>query len=346
MSWAILREPTLLVTAAVFGALGFIVLGSGIVGIALAPFLFASIWRYGYSVLRAVARGHKRVPPPEVGRMNPFGEWGVFWHFVFFLPGIVIATFPFQPIGAVVALLVAIAFPASAAIMGLTSSLRQAFNPAGLIAIARTLGAHYWALVLGYVGIFGGMIALQPVLRLVFGYMSPLGSLIVGLWALLVSFALIGSALRAHRLDFEIAGEVVPAEDRRLREQHDEWHERLDVAYASFRSGASGTGYKTLRELVDANGDSLEINHWLVENMLEWRDKRFGIEVAKRLMPRLLASGDAAGALELYRRCRRHAPDYRPPPAEAEQIAACAMAFGQTGIANELGYNRKPTSSH
>ncbi|MDX1563099.1 MAG: hypothetical protein R3305_09240, partial [Gammaproteobacteria bacterium] len=173
------------------------------------------------------------------------------------------------------------------------------------------------------------------------GMLSFAASLIVGIWMLLAIFALIGSALRAHRLDFEIVGEVVPAADRALRQRHDDWRKTLDIAYASIRSGMVTAGYKTLHDLVDDNGDSLEINHWLVENMLDWEDKKYGLQVAAKLMPRLLALDDGAGALDLYRRCRRYDTEFTLPAAEAERLAAHAAAYGQTGLANELSYNRR-----
>jgi hypothetical protein len=326
-------------TAAVYGLLTFIALSAGIFGLWLGVLIFFSVWRYCYSVLRAVAQGRKRIPPPDIESFNPVGEWAVFWHLIAF-PGLVVATVPYQPLGFVVAVIVAITFPASAAVMGLTSSLQQAFAPRVLVSFARTLGSDYGALVLGCLAILGGAFLTLTYVVSTLGFLSLLASLMVEYWALLAAFALIGSALRVHRLEFEIHGELVPREEELLQRQHEEWHKVLDNAYASFRSGLNAAGYKTLRELVETNDDSLEVNHWLVENMLDWQDKRYGLEVAAKLIPRLLARGDGAGALELYRRCRRHDPDFRPPRPQAEQLAAHAAAVGQAGLADELSYNQ------
>jgi hypothetical protein len=274
--------------------------------------------------------------------MNPVGEWSLFWHFVAF-PGLIIATFPFQPFGFVVAVLVVAVFPASAALIAITSSLQQAFNPAAIAGFARTLGSDYVSLVLGCIAMVAGALVLQAYVIPAFGVFSLLLGLMVELWGLLATFALIGTAVRRHRLEFEILGELVPQEDAALARRHAEWKKTLDIAYASFRSGLNPAGYKTLRELVDANGDSIEVNYWLLENMLDWEQKRFAIDVASKLIPRLIArdeKGDKAHALELYHRCRRRVPEFRLPAAEADELAAHARSVGQTGIAAELSYNR------
>ena len=286
-----------------------------------------------------MAQGHSRIPPPELESFNPVGEWGVFWHLVLF-PGALVATLSNLPAAfPAVALLAAIAFPASAALMGLTSNLAHALNPGAILGVARILGSDYLSLAGGAAAILGGAFVVVPYAAALPGIFGLLIGLAVEIWALLAAFALIGSALRANRLEFEIPGEVRPQDERAFERRQDEWHKTLDIAYASFRSGLKSAGYKTLHDLVDANGDSLEINHWLVENMLEWEDKQYAIEVAAKLMPRLLARDDAAGALDLYRRCRRHDPDFRLPQPAAEQLAEYARSFGHTGLADELSYN-------
>jgi hypothetical protein len=281
--------------------------------------------------------------------MNPVGgSWTYFWHWVCF-PGLVLATLSIQPLGTLVAMLAALAFPASAAIIGATSSLAQAFNPAALVHFARGLGRDYWLLVLAVVGIIAGTLVvdgfLLPALANIplLGFFVGMLSYMIMIWALLSIFALIGSALRVLHLDFEIGGEVKAPEDRERARRHEDWRRMLDIAYGSFRSGILVSGYKTLHQLVATNGDSIEVNYWLVENMIDWEDKKYALEVATKLFPRLLARGDAAGALQLYQRCRRRDPEYRPAARDAECIGEFAASVGQPGIAAELGYNPKTT---
>jgi hypothetical protein len=259
-------------------------------------------------------------------------------HF-FFFPGLMAVALIYRPGSLVLVPLIALAFPASAALMGLTSNIGHALNPTAMIEFARTLGSDYWALVTGYIGILGGAFIVLALMGMVSGMLVFLIGTTIEIWAILASFALIGSALRAHRLQFEIVGELVPREDLLLKQRHDDWRKDLDIAFAAFRSGLYASGYNTLHAIVASQGDSLEVNHWLVENMLEWDEKKYAFEVASKLMPRMLAGGDGAGALELYRRCRRRDPQYRPPRPVAEQLAECARGFGHSGLADELSYN-------
>jgi hypothetical protein len=262
----------------------------------------------------------------------------VFWHLVLF-PGLFIAGMMYLPVGFFVAVVVAIAFPASAALMGITSNLPHSVHPPAMLEVVRILGADYFALVLGYVAVLGGAFGILGLIANAGGIMPLLMSFAIEFWALLASFALIGSALRAHRLEFEIPSEVVPREEEELTLRHEAWHKDLDIAYTAFRSGLNSSGYKTLHDLVDANGDSIEINHWLVENMLDWQQKRYALEVAAKLIPRLISRGEHADALELYTRCRRRDAGFRLAAPEAAALADYARSVGHTGLADELGYN-------
>jgi len=338
MNWGIVLEPTILITSAIYGLLALIVSQAGLFGIWLGVLLAFSLWRYCYAVLRAAAQGRSRIPAPDADSFNIVGDWGVFWHLVLF-PGLFIAGLLYQPAGLFVAVAVAIAFPASAALMGLTSNISHSVNPAAMIDLARTLGSDYFALVLGYLAVLVGGYAILFLLANPGGLLALFLTFIVETWAMLATFALVGAALRAHRLDFEIPGEVVPREEETLRHRHQEWHKYLDIAYTSFRSGLNFAGYKTLKDLVADNGDSLEVNHWLVENMLDWEDKKYALEVAAKLLPRLMTGNDLAGALELYQRCRRRNAGFRVAQPHAGQLADYARSVGQSGLADELGYN-------
>ncbi len=337
MNWAVVRKPTLIVTAIVYGFLISLCLAAGLVGIWLGVLLFVSVWRYSYQVMRAVAQGQTTIPPPDIDSFNLIGEWAVFCHFLLF-PGVIIATAPHQPLGMIVAIAVALFFPASAALIGLTASLSRAFNPVAISRFVRTTGRDYWVLVAGSIAILAGSSLLITIMLLAFGIMSSLVGFMVIVWALFASFALIGTLLRKHRLEFEIAGEIKPRGERLLELRHKNWQRDLDIAYISFRSGSFTAGYKTLHDFVAREGDSLEVNFWLVENMLEWEQKRPAFEVAAKLISRLLERGDAAEALSLFQRCKWRDPEFRLPSDVAGQLAAHAVAFGLTGLSAELGH--------
>jgi hypothetical protein len=235
MNWSVVTNPTLLITAGIYGLLEFIVTRGGLFGIWLGVLLVISLARYCYAILRAAAQGRTQFPAVSLESCNPLGEVMVLWHIVAF-PGLILATAPWQPAGSIIAIIVAVVFPASTAVMGLTSSIAQALNPSALIGIMRTIGRDYVVLVGAYVAIFTSVSLLTEYVIPQFVFITALFTFTVETWALLASFALTGAVIRAHRLDFEIPGEIVPREEEKLRLRHHEWRKDLDRAYASMRS--------------------------------------------------------------------------------------------------------------
>ena len=130
----------------------------------------------------------------------------------------------------------------------------------------------------------------------------------------------------------------MPREEKDRTQRHDEWSKTLDRAYASIRSGLVPSGYATLRELVAENDDSIEINFWLVENLLQWEDNQYALQVAAKLIARLIADGDETAALELYQRCRHRDAGFRLPADQSAALAAHAASIGRSGLADELRY--------
>ena len=75
-----LANPTVIVTAIVYGFLLRLAGAAGFFGFLLWLMVMLSLWRYGYAVLRHVASGWNNFPPPEIESMNPFGEFAVIFH--------------------------------------------------------------------------------------------------------------------------------------------------------------------------------------------------------------------------------------------------------------------------
>ena len=335
MNWSVVKNPTIIISAAAYGFLAYLVTRAGLFGLWLGILLLISLGRYCYAVLRATAQGRENLPAVSIDSFNPIGNVMVLWHIVLF-PGLILATAPWQPTGSIVAILVACIFPASAALMGLTWNLAHSLRPSALLGVARTIGSDYLLLVIAYVGIFLGVSILLtwvvPQLMIV----TAIFAFMFETWALLASFALIGSVIRTHRHDFEIPGEIVPREEELLELRDKEWRRDLDRAYASIRSGLVASGYDTLHKLVEENQNSLDINHWLVENLFDWEEKKYALEVAAKLIPRLEATGNITGALELYRRCRHYDASFSVARKTIEALAAHAEDIGQQGLADEL----------
>ena len=335
MNFSALTNSTLAVTAVIYGVLATIALLAGLFGIWLGILLVLSLWRYCYEVLRQFAQGRARIPPPDLESMNPVNEIVLILHFAAF-PGMIALLSPHGPLGLIVAIAIAGMFPASAAVMGLTGSISAALNPAGIVVLIKGLGQDYVLLVLGCVAVTVAALVVDNVVLIHLGIASRVLSLIVGIWAMLAVFALIGSMLHAHRLDFDIPGDRPTVEERNLAARETAWRTMLDRAYGSIRSGLVDSGYQTLREFLAENGQSPEAWYWLVENMFDWEDRRHSVNVARRLISGELDRGAAGAAFDLYRRCRRRDPDFELPAAAARQLAAFAESIGQHGAASEL----------
>ncbi len=344
-----LANPTVIVTASVYAVLLPLASLAGLYGIFLAAIILLSLWRYSYEVLRHVARGWRHFPPPDMESMNPFGQMAVVFHYVFFAAlTTLIVTTPFigTPLRVAALAVVALVFPASAAVMGMTNSLGAALSPASVAQVVRELGVDYVKLVAVCVLLvaLGSMAARLWQVSWLLGLLGEM----FGVWTMLALFLAIGAALRAHRFQFDLLEGLDDAEERKQRDRQAEWRKALDRAYASVRSGLSTQGYRTVRELIASEGDSLEIYQWTFNGMLAWDDPKHAAMLGERFAARLWEAGRKFDALELARRCRQMSPSFVPPAAFTAELAKYARELGRHRVADELdelaAANRAPSS--
>jgi hypothetical protein len=339
----LLSDFSLILTGLVYSLLISIAFGAGLLGIPLLILVLLSFWRYAYSVLRVAAQGKTDIPAPGLETMNPLGGVGETLHFLVFMlfPIGVVSWHPFGvELGGRVLewllILGAVAvFPASAALLALTSSLESAFHPAAIAGFMRELGRDYRRLLGIAIGIVVGARILGAGAAAL-GYAGIPIARALELWSVLAVFTVTGMYLRAHRESFHIPGEREPAEERNARLQRLEWRKTLDLAYASIRGGLVAEGYRTLRQFSAAHGDRVEVQYWLFENMLDWEDRVHALAVARRLVERHLSDGEPQAGLELYARCARLDPGFALEPAAAMALAEQARSLGRQGLADEL----------
>jgi hypothetical protein len=337
VSFKALGNTTVIVVASAYALLLPVAVFAGVYGVFLAAALLLSLWRYSYAVLRHVARGWNHFPPPDVESMNPFGEVAVVFHYVFFGSlTVLLVTTPFigEPLRVMGLVGVALVFPASAAVMGMTNSLGAALNPASVWTIARELGADYAKLIAVCVllVVLGG---LSGFLWRVSWWLGVVGEMFA-VWTMLALFVAIGSALRAHRFDFDLLEGADDAEQRDERERREQWQKTLDRAYASVRSGLTAQAYRTVKELVASDGDSLEVYQWTFNGMLAWDEPQHAALLGERFARRLWDEGRKVDALELAERCRKISPEFAPPAAFTTELAAYARSLGRDRSADEL----------
>ena len=344
MSLKPLASSSLIAAAAFFGFFFTIIRFSGLFGFWAAFLLVPALWHYSQGVLLAAAQGRRAIPTLEINRFNPLGGWRVKVHFTVFWSFLLMLLYvePFGEAGIGAALnwaavlATVLVFPASAAVLGMTSSLEDAMNPKRVAELIRVLGRGYVALVAALAAL-----ALAAVLAPIYifprmGFLAIILSNVIAVWALLATFVAAGILIREHRTEFAIPGEREPEAERTRRLQQRDWRNRLDLAYASIRSGLVAEGYETLRRLSAEHGDSPEIQYWLFENMLDWEDRSHALQVGARLIERRIAAGDRYGALELFARCRRHDPSFRVAPEAAAELADFARSIGRPGVADDV----------
>lgn len=337
VDFSALGNTTVIVTAVVYGFLLRLAGFAGLFGVLLWLLVMLSLWRYGYAVLRYVASGWNHFPPPDVESTNPFGEFAVVFHSLLFsLLLYLLATTPFLDGALRWLLLLAVlaVFPASAAIMAMTRNVYAALAPSSVASLVRELGGDYGKLLAVSLTL-GALMALASWLAEVSFVLGLLGE-ILAVWVVLALFLATGATVRAHRADFDLVEGLDDAAERRERDRHGDWQKTLDRAYASVRSGLHAEAYRTIKELIGSEGESLEIHQWTFNGMLVWDDSRHAALFGERFVRKLWDAGRKVEALELADRCRKLSPQFAPPAAFTAELAAYARSLGRHRTADEL----------
>ncbi|HET8696543.1 MAG TPA: hypothetical protein VFO94_03605, partial [Gammaproteobacteria bacterium] len=209
-----------------------------------------------------------------------------------------------------------------------------AFNPASIAQLIGALGRDY-------VRLLGAGLALVVIALIVENLLAPLGMLAaipgeaVSLWAWLALLAVIGETVNRRR--FELALPAIES-DAEYEERHRraEWQKTLDIAYGSVRSGIAAQGYRTVKELLDREGNSLEIYQWVFNHMLDWDDPKHALEVGRKFVVRLLEERKPYQALELFEQCRRMSPAFDLPDETRVALGSYARGIGRHRVADEL----------
>jgi hypothetical protein len=334
VKFSALANPTVIVTAVIYGFLLKLAAAAGFAGLLLRVMITLSLFRYGYTALRNVANGWNHFPPPEIESTNPFGQFTVVVHAVLFGSSLfMLATTPFIDgyLRWIVLVSVAAVFPASAAIMAMTRNPGAALAPAGIASLIGDLGLDYLKLLVVSL-LLSAFMSLASGLPWYLGIFTEMASV----WGYLALFLATGATLRAHRSELDLMESIDDVEQRDERERQGQWQKTLDRAYASVRSGLPAQAYRTVKELLDSEGDSLDIYQWTFNGMLAWDDPRHAAMLGERFAKRLWDEGRKIDALELAQRCRKLSPSFLPPTSFTTELAAYARELGKHRLADEL----------
>ncbi len=152
--------------------------------------------------------------------------------------------------------------------MAMTRNAAAALNPVELVGFVRDLGADYVKLLAVSV-LLGALLVVTSAVAARSWFLGFLGE-VTGVWTVLALFLATGATLRAHSDDFDLLEALDDADVRETRRKHADWQKTLDIAYAAVRSGLATQAYRTIKDLIADEGDSLEIYQWAFNGMLEW----------------------------------------------------------------------------
>jgi hypothetical protein len=337
-----LGNSTLIVVAVCYGVLLQLAAQASLFGLTLWWMVSLSLCRYGYAVLRDIARGRLNLPPPGIETMNPWTELSAALHYTFFVllaylcattpllgDGLLAATVHYVGLGAVLAV-----YPASAAVLGITRNLAAALDPRAFGGVIGVLRGRY-AVLLAMCALLGIAAGVTQSIVATTGFLADVLGQILSAWAFLGLFALIGAAIYAQRADFDMPAEIDQKEDRDRQDRERVWKQALDRAYGSIRSGFVEEGYNTVKELIASERDGLEIYQWVFNRMLDWEEQKHALELGRRFVVRLAEEKRAQNALALLDQCRRLSPAFAIPP-EAAPLSDYARAIGRPRLAEEL----------
>lgn len=338
-----LQNAAVVVVSVSYGVAHAFLTPLGLVGVGLRGLLWLSTWRYAYTVLHRIAQGHRELETPDFTALNPFARFPLIVHFLLFpvVVGVLLnaASVPELVRWPAVAVLIA-AIPASAALMAMTDNFAIALSPWHLAQLVGRLGHGYLKVLAFSAGLGVALAAVRSV-----PWPEGLGAIIVNtadVWACLGMFALIGGLIRERRAEFGIPGEVEPAEERAERERRQAWQAELDQAYAALRSGLLSKGYATIDRLIEADGRSLAVHHWLFEAMLRWESRHHALVVGRRYIERLLQLGEVHEALDVFAQCRRISEQFSVAAGPARTLAEYARSIGRDALAEDLEAGESP----
>ncbi|HEX5047169.1 MAG TPA: hypothetical protein VFX89_08625 [Gammaproteobacteria bacterium] len=332
-----LTNSTVIVVAIGY-AIFFVIAGAaGLFGIFLFLVTMFSFASYSYQLLRNFARGLQYFEAPGAESFSPFHDVGASLHFVLFAALLMlIITTPYfvEPVRWLALAFWIVVFPASAAIMGITMSATAALNPASIAHLMAALGRDYWRLLGATLLLVVFALVLEALIAPL-GFLAAIPSEAVTLWAWLALLAVIGETVGRRRFELAVPG-VESDTEYEERHRHADWQKTLDIAYTSVRSGIVAQGYRTIKDLIDSEGGSLEIYQWVFNHTLDWDDPKHALEIGRRFVARLLEEGRQYPALELFDQCRKISPAFALDADVRTALGDYARKIGRHRLADEL----------
>ncbi|MCZ8130843.1 MAG: hypothetical protein O9284_06025 [Steroidobacteraceae bacterium] len=307
---------------------------AGLLGLPLALILVSWIAKYAFVLLETEAHGR---PPPvlSIEAVNPVGEWRPLaaLAIVAVAVGVVetLESVAGRTVAGVAALALALAAPASLAVLAIEGHWLRALSPAACVAVARGLGSAYALLWLVPPGIAGLHFLLPP--------LPLLAELALGQLLLFGYATLLGGAIHERRLALGFEPMESPERDatRAARERDRELSRRMDEVYARVRAGHPEEGWALAQRCLEDGGRSPDRYRELRDRAADWDDRRIADALTRDLVARLLALGRGGDALLAVESWWRRGGSFRPQDARTlAQLVHLATTLGHPATADRL----------
>jgi hypothetical protein len=318
---------------------------AGLMGIPLALALTSWFFKYCFVLLDSIVTGADEPPVLSVEMVNPLDEQRPLGQALLITGGVFLTLAVSHSAGVVLgwlcgALLLAL-LPASIATMGLTSNLVRAAWPPDLWSVVRGIGQR------DYLILISAIPGLAAVLDMLLHFGAPwLVLLALTQVSLLLTFALVGSALHEHRLalgiEYRTKKERIAERDE--REHESERNRVLDHAYMKFRVGKPQEGWQEIQTWLDSRRAGVDpTDRILAEHraMLaitdRWDDVRAADKLTNDLVELYFARRETGRALQVVEERVASNPNFRPKnEAHAVRLAELAAVAGKRTLRRQL----------
>jgi hypothetical protein len=300
----------------------------GLMGIPAILILTSWFFKYAYILFDHTVRGFDEPPTLDIQMLNPLDEQrplaqllilcliGAAVYFVKIHVGSALAV--------VIAVLAALFFPASIAVLGLEGNILKAAYPVLWVRMVMGLGSMYLlilAVIAGYSILIVFLVRWELSLPL---------ELAILMFCILSVFSALGGALyeRRHELGLETWASPERTQQRRDAEDLRQSEAEVMEAYGQIRAGSHTRAWDMLQTWLAKRGHTPEDYAWLCGRLETWGDPRYATRITQDYVDRLLTLKRTGEALDVVSRRLGQDPSFRLKSAATTLIVARLAAAG------------------
>lgn len=312
-------DSAVLTAIVTFALLALLAQHAGLLGLWLGVILLPAVFRYLLMLLEARALG--RATP--VAGIELFNIADNLWSFA---PLVLVAVAVWggilldrsvSPVAAgALWLLMAVALPASLAILAISRSPLASLNPHGMAQVVGACGPWY---ALAPASLLAAVLLIDLSGS---GGLLGIAAMGAGWYALFLLFTMTGSLCAAGKLEFAASiPDPVEPDEAVLDERQKQARRRvLTHAYGLFSRQNRAGGIAHIRQALREEADDDGAWRWYIGEMFAWESKDPALMLAREYLPRLLAAGRDVEAVKLLARCLLQDGSFRPGAEDRDEI--------------------------